>query len=165
MTQTWIFIQNNYCSHCVLPLIYHNGTIWRVFCPHSTILQMKHKLENQSQIPRPQNNEIQMHSNFKTQKPHTKQTNEITLHSTPQSKTLILPNPASAFVERHTQNRTSSFATNNPQTQMVSLWNASFESYLWNTLLNVLHFRNALFKCNFRFNFSTSATGTHTLFV
>ena len=42
---------------------------------------MKHKLENQSQIPRPQNNEIQMHLNFKTQKPHTKKTNEITLHS------------------------------------------------------------------------------------
>jgi len=72
MTQTWTLIQNSYCSHCVLPLIYHNSTIWRVFCPHSTILQMKHKLQNQSQIPIPQNNEIQMHSNFKTQKPHTK---------------------------------------------------------------------------------------------
>jgi len=125
-------------------------------------------------------------------KPHTKQTNEITLHSTlkngkqsnnqiisyqtkqntylnenhtlkrksPQSKTLILPNPALAFAERHTQNRTSSFATNNPQTQMISLWNAPSESYLWNT-----PFKRSSFQKLFFSNFSPQQLGpTHYLF-
>ena len=75
----------------------------------------------------------------------------------PQSKTLILPIPAAAFAERRTQNRTSSFATNNPQTQTVSLpspqslnkmfflLNPTFQTHL----SNVIHSRNTPFKCNF----------------
>jgi len=79
----------------------------------------------------------------------------------PQLKTLIPPNPIVAFAKRRTQNRMSSFATNNPQMQTVSLRNAqpsnemfflmnlSFQTHL----SNFLHSRNAPFKCNFFFQF------------